>query len=201
MEPFKNTFKLPQAGVKYPCPCCGRKTLIERGAYEICPVCFWEDDGQDDQDADRARGGPNGALSLTQARQNFLVYTACAERFVSNIRPPSPEESEQPMTNPDPDLQLITVFESDDPVAFNLAKAALEDAGIEFAAVEEALTGYGFSPMVNAPCKIQVAEPSRERALEVIQTMSAPVPADVVAEAEAATEALPEGAEGDGIQP
>ncbi|HEY2858051.1 MAG TPA: DUF2007 domain-containing protein [Terracidiphilus sp.] len=105
------------------------------------------------------------------------------------------------MTNPDPDLQLITVFESDDPVAFNLAKAALEDAGIEFAAVEEALTGYGFSPMVNAPCKIQVAEPSRERALEVIQTMSAPVPADVVAEAEAATEALPEGAEGDGIQP
>jgi hypothetical protein len=27
------------------------------------PVCFWEDDGQDDHDADLVRGGPNGALS------------------------------------------------------------------------------------------------------------------------------------------
>src|SRR5579885_3179586 len=38
-------------GVKYSCPCCGYKTLDERGGYDICPVCFWEDDGQDDADA------------------------------------------------------------------------------------------------------------------------------------------------------
>ncbi|MFF1770133.1 CPCC family cysteine-rich protein [Streptomyces sp. NPDC058249] len=31
----------------YGCPCCGFLTLDERGSYEICPVCFWEDDGQD----------------------------------------------------------------------------------------------------------------------------------------------------------
>ena len=49
------------------CPCCGCLTLGERGGYEICPVCFWEDDGQDDHDADVVRGGPNRALSLTQA--------------------------------------------------------------------------------------------------------------------------------------
>jgi hypothetical protein len=42
-------------------------TLNERGGWEICAVCFWEDDGQDDHDADNVRGGPNGALSLTQA--------------------------------------------------------------------------------------------------------------------------------------
>src|SRR3569833_2977032 len=29
------------------CPCCGVRTLIERGGYDICSVCFWEDDGQD----------------------------------------------------------------------------------------------------------------------------------------------------------
>ena len=34
-----------------PCPCCGYLTLDERGGYEICPVCYWEDDGQDDHDA------------------------------------------------------------------------------------------------------------------------------------------------------
>ena len=40
-----------------PCPCCGFVTLPERGADDICPVCFWEDDGQDDHDADEVRGG------------------------------------------------------------------------------------------------------------------------------------------------
>ena len=24
--------------------CCGYRTLDERGAFDICPVCFWEDD-------------------------------------------------------------------------------------------------------------------------------------------------------------
>lgn len=74
------------------CPCCGSKTLDERHAWEICPVCFWEDDGQDDHDADMVRGGPNGRLSLTQARQNYQQYGACEYRHVTNVRPPFPHE-------------------------------------------------------------------------------------------------------------
>ena len=74
------------------CPCCGFRTLSERGAYDICPVCFWEDDGQDDHNPDVVRGGPNGALSLTQARANYRRFKACEERFVKNVRPPRPEE-------------------------------------------------------------------------------------------------------------
>lgn len=79
-------------GVKYRCPCCGYKTLDERGGYDICPVCFWEDDGQDDADADTIRGGPNGRLSLTQARENYQKIGACEERFLKDVRPPLPEE-------------------------------------------------------------------------------------------------------------
>lgn len=30
------------------CPCCGYPLLWERGMYEICPLCWWEDDGLDD---------------------------------------------------------------------------------------------------------------------------------------------------------
>jgi hypothetical protein len=74
------------------CPCCGCKTLDQRGGYDICPVCFWEDDGQDDHDADVVRGGPNGALSLTQARQNYIRIGACEESMVGNVRPPLPDE-------------------------------------------------------------------------------------------------------------
>lgn len=55
----------------HPCPCCGHATLPERAAYEICPECGWEDDGQDDRDSGVVRGGPNGALSLDAARAAY----------------------------------------------------------------------------------------------------------------------------------
>lgn len=56
------------------CPCCGLRTIGQRSEYEICPVCWWEDDGQDNADAHNGLGGPNGVLSLTQARINVLVH-------------------------------------------------------------------------------------------------------------------------------
>jgi Cysteine-rich CPCC len=78
------------------CPCCGCKTLSKRTAFEICEVCFWEDDGQDDGDVDENRGGPNGSLSLAEARANYLRFGACEEKMIENVRPPRPDElSEQ----------------------------------------------------------------------------------------------------------
>jgi len=58
----------------YRCPCCGYPTLDERGGYEICPLCDWEDDGQDDPQADEVWGGPNRDYSLAEARQNFAQH-------------------------------------------------------------------------------------------------------------------------------
>lgn len=57
--------------------------------FECCPVCYWEDDGQDDEDADVVRGGPNASLSLSEARENYRRYGACEERFRRNVRRPS----------------------------------------------------------------------------------------------------------------
>jgi hypothetical protein len=79
-------------GRRQACPCCRFLTLPDRGYYDICPVCFWEDDGQDDQDADDVRGGPNYGLSLTAARDNFGRIGACDERVVPHVRPARPEE-------------------------------------------------------------------------------------------------------------
>ncbi|WP_424927531.1 CPCC family cysteine-rich protein [Amaricoccus tamworthensis] len=53
------------------CPCCKLPTLRERGKFELCMVCWWEDDGQDDAQADEVWGGPNGDYSLTKARKNY----------------------------------------------------------------------------------------------------------------------------------
>jgi hypothetical protein len=59
-----------------------------------CNVCLWEDDGQDDHDADRVRGGPNKDLSLSAARLNFRRIGAVDEQAVEFVRPP--RENEMP---------------------------------------------------------------------------------------------------------
>lgn len=56
------------------CPCCRFPTLTERGGFDICFLCNWEDDGQDDHNADLVLGGPNQSYSLSEARQNFKHY-------------------------------------------------------------------------------------------------------------------------------
>lgn len=91
--PFTNVTK-PKAedGSLYRCPCCDCRILTERAGYEICPVCFWEDDGQASHDADEVRGGPNGSLSLTQARQNFREFGASDRKSLQHVRKPVPEE-------------------------------------------------------------------------------------------------------------
>jgi hypothetical protein len=35
---------MPHLQQRDQCPCCGYYTLDGRGGYDICPVCFWEDD-------------------------------------------------------------------------------------------------------------------------------------------------------------
>lgn len=74
------------------CPCCGSLTLSERGAFNLCPVCCWEDDGQDDKDAAVVRGGPNRSLSLEVARRNYREFGACDQAFLARVRPPKPWE-------------------------------------------------------------------------------------------------------------
>jgi len=73
------------------CPCCGHATLNERGGLEICPVCFWEDDGQDNDDADQCRGGPN-RVSRREGRVNFLRFGASVPADSESVRHPTPEE-------------------------------------------------------------------------------------------------------------
>ena len=70
---------------------------------------------------------------------------------------------------PDPNLEIVTIFESSDPVAFNLAKSALDEAGIEYSAVEDAPPGFGFSPMLAQMRRILIPAYRAEEALELIE--------------------------------
>lgn len=84
---------VPRRTLPLRCPCCYCRTQVIRADFHICPVCFWEDDGQDDHDADVVRGGPNGPLSLTAARANYRAFGACDERARRHVREPLPEEA------------------------------------------------------------------------------------------------------------
>ena len=68
--------RCPPGGGPYACPCCRLLTLPSRRNWEICAECGWEDDGQDDHNADRVLGGPNGPLSLAEARKEYADYLA-----------------------------------------------------------------------------------------------------------------------------
>ncbi|QUH21232.1 CPCC family cysteine-rich protein [Alkaliphilus sp. B6464] len=73
---------------KYTCPCCGYKTLDEEppGTYDICTICFWEDDRVQFDDPDY-KGGAN-RVSLKKGQKNFLKFGACEEEMIKYVRKP-----------------------------------------------------------------------------------------------------------------
>jgi hypothetical protein len=77
---FERRRRTFEDGGRVTCPCCGYPTIDARGAFEICSLCAWEDDGQDDDGhagneagaaPDVVTHGPNHDYSLTEARRNF----------------------------------------------------------------------------------------------------------------------------------
>ena len=76
---------------KYVCPCCGYATLGQVSVYDICAICFWEDDGQDDPEADECWGGPN-YVSLTEGRINFLTKGASDKKDLPHVRAVKPSD-------------------------------------------------------------------------------------------------------------
>jgi hypothetical protein len=77
---------------KFECPCCGYITLDEQppGTFDICPVCFWEDDNYQFENPDYA-GGAN-RVSLNQCRINFKLFGAKEKRVLDLVRKPLDSE-------------------------------------------------------------------------------------------------------------
>ncbi|UOQ88582.1 hypothetical protein MUN74_15100 [Agromyces endophyticus] len=75
----------------YPCPCCGHLTLSERpGSYEICAVCFWEDDAVQLRWPEY-RGGANRPC-LIDSQRAYAEHGAIEDRFVGLVRSATDQE-------------------------------------------------------------------------------------------------------------
>jgi hypothetical protein len=84
------------------CPCCGYFSLPDSGpgSYEICPLCYWEDDPVQLEHPDY-EGGAN-PFSLRQSQQNYISIGACDAGMVPNVRPAGGTDRRDPEWSPLP---------------------------------------------------------------------------------------------------
>lgn len=70
---------------EHQCPCCDYFSLHSRGSYDICPVCYWEDDGHGLKQIDEV--SPQNHITLRRARLNFQRCGAADPAAVSLVIP------------------------------------------------------------------------------------------------------------------
>lgn len=83
---------------RWPCPCCGFRTLSKRNAYELCPVCYWEDDPHQ-ANQPKSPDGAN-AVSLIAGQRAYARMGAMADVFRTKVRQPRKDEGRDPGWRP-----------------------------------------------------------------------------------------------------
>lgn len=68
------------------CPVCGYLTIEKK--WDICPICFWQYEG----DNVTEKSGANHGLTIAEARENFASFGACEPSMLGNVRPPFESE-------------------------------------------------------------------------------------------------------------
>ena len=63
------------------CACVEQRTLDLLGEYDICPVCFWEDDGNRDPE----RYSSVNHMTLGEARRNFRQFGASGQEYLESV--------------------------------------------------------------------------------------------------------------------
>jgi hypothetical protein len=77
---------------------------------------------------------------------------------------------------PDPQLELVTVFESNDDFAIALAKGSLEDSGIPFwIHSDEAHGRLLLGPIMFPSCRFLVPKDREAEARELLQLLESPI--------------------------
>ena len=75
---------MPQTLELEQCDCCDFFTIPAGEDYEICPICFWEQDAFGITEPDEPSGANHG-LTLRKGRKNFIALGACHKRFKTHV--------------------------------------------------------------------------------------------------------------------
>lgn len=70
---------------KYICVVCGYRTLDSRCDWDICPVCFWEDDvrftGED-------KSSSANGMTISEAQTNYARIGSISKEHLEHVREP-----------------------------------------------------------------------------------------------------------------
>ena len=78
--------------MKYSCPCCTYLTFDKEPfcSFEICPVCYWKDDGMQNNNSNLPF--EQNRISLDEAKRNFLEFGAIKNKYKDYVRRPFENE-------------------------------------------------------------------------------------------------------------
>jgi len=83
----------------YPCPCCGHLMFDQPpGSFDICDICFWEDDVVQLAFPDLA-GGANHC-SLIEGQRSYAEFGACEQRVLPHVRRANESDPRDPSWRP-----------------------------------------------------------------------------------------------------
>lgn len=92
---------------RHRCDCCGHYTLLGDAddiLWDICPVCFWENDVKGDDPMEYS--GANH-MTLQEGRDHYQRYAACDPAMLCHVRKPRNEELAEQQSNQPMLLSLI----------------------------------------------------------------------------------------------
>ena len=99
-------------------------------------------------------------------RDGFTECSDCHVRLLAGAPPP------EPATTFDPNLDLVVVLETDDPVQLFLAKGLLEDADIPFFVLGQIATLIqDLDPFLHKRVRVQVPRDREAEARELLEGM------------------------------
>lgn len=92
-------FEQVEGAWMFTCPCCGYQVFESSpGSYDICPICFWEDDAAQLYYPEQEEGA--NACSLIKAQVNFVQFGACKRDMASHVRPVTLTDTRDPLWFP-----------------------------------------------------------------------------------------------------
>lgn len=103
-------------------------------------------------------------------------FTECADCQVALVSGHAPQPTKEP------EVEVVTVLETGEPIALSLAKASLDEAGIKYILTPEEPSPFrpkyflGFQPSMAIPCRIEVAAEDEKEARALLEPLRNPDP-------------------------
>jgi Cysteine-rich CPCC len=98
--------------------------------YDLCPVCFWEDD-PDQRQRPWSRDGANG-VSLLEAQQTYIASGAMGPEFLAKVRSPRPDEPRDPDWRPYEPTDQDMALQANEEAAWEAERLQEEESTARF---------------------------------------------------------------------